>query len=100
MKKLLASFDVDYAQWRMLVKVALKHDMRRANIAMQTHGRLDGAKKNAAQTQLFVQFIFYALTGGLFAIAVSMAKDQLLAAGIVITYAMFMTAIVVLLDYS
>ncbi|HUP90488.1 MAG TPA: hypothetical protein VM100_14110 [Longimicrobiales bacterium] len=100
MKKLLASFDVDYAQWRMLVKVALKHDMRRANIAMQTHGRLDGARKNAASTQLFVQFIFYALTGGVFAVAVSMAKDQLLAAGIVITYAMFMTAIVVLLDYS
>lgn len=100
MNKLLAVFDVDYLQWRMLVGVALKHDLRRSNIAAQARGQGQRDQKAATRTMIVMQVIFYALTGGVFAVAISVAKDQLLAAGVVITYSMFMTAIVVLLDYS
>jgi ABC-2 type transport system permease protein len=92
MRALVERFGVDYAQWRALTIASLKTDMRRAGGSV----RRGSTRRGSA---FLGQIIFYAVIGLMLASVVALAHDLFLGATVILTYTMFMVAIMVLLDY-
>jgi len=92
MRGLVERCGVDYDQWRALVRAGLKQDKR------VSRGPARGGRRKQSNP-LAMQLVFYFATGCVLAAAVATASDVFLSAVIVVTYAMFVSGVMVLLDY-
>ena len=95
MKRLFASFDIDYDQWLALTKTALRVDLRSSNFM-----RSRRTVQSSAATVLISQLIFYTLLGGAIAGLVWFSKDLFLSGTAMLTYVMFMVGTAALLDHN
>jgi hypothetical protein len=87
--------DVDYEQWRALLRVALKLDVREATLGGRTLG-VQGSGVRALAGAL----ILYVVTGAVLAPLIWLSADVLFTGTIFLTYAMLLVGGLVLLDFQ
>lgn len=92
-RRLVEAFGADYVQWRALARVGLKLFTRKPDPV--TSGR----KRSSRSSMLWLHLFLYIALGVAFSGIVYSATDVLLAATLIVTYTMLMTAVAVLVDY-
>jgi ABC-2 type transport system permease protein len=85
---------IDYAQWKVLTRTALKLDFRGAPSLRAEGGRVRGAGAVA------LQILIYTLMGLVITVLVAPIRDPYLAGTLLVAYAMFMIAVAALLDHN
>ncbi|HET9234326.1 MAG TPA: hypothetical protein VFP10_09325 [Candidatus Eisenbacteria bacterium] len=94
MKQLFERLGIDYAQWKVLTRTALKLDLRGAPSLQSEGRRMSGA------TALLFQIGIYTLMGLVMTVLVTPIRDSSLAGMLLVTYTMFMIGIAALLDHN
>jgi len=84
---------IDYEQWKVLTRTALKIDFRGAP-------SLQGRRPGSGRRSMFFQVVLYSAMGLFIAILLAPVRDLYLAAIILVSYSMFMIGTAALLDYN
>jgi ABC-2 type transport system permease protein len=95
-RRAFEAVDIDYSQWRALVKSSLKLDFRVGGMSSLIGNRTS----RSSYSHLVWVVVFYLFTGLFFGIFVLLNKDVFLTSVIFATYVMFMTGSVVLIEYN
>ena len=95
MRGLFTLADVDYDQWRALVRASLTVDLRTSLFV-----RAPRSRKASAAAAIAGQIVFYAITGLFISFGVWISQDVFLAAVFVVTYVMFMVGTAALMDHN
>jgi ABC-2 type transport system permease protein len=98
LRALIEKLGVDYEQWRALVRLSLKIDLRTASMARSGYAQTSKSAKPSGQ--LFVQFLVYVVMGAMLSIFVVFSKDVFFTGMVLLTYTMMMTGMLVLIDFG
>jgi hypothetical protein len=93
MKSLFERVGIDYEQWKVLTRTALKLDFRGAP-------SLQSRRRGSGRRSMFFQMVLYSAMGLFIAILLRPVRDLYLATIILVSYAMFMIGTAALLDYN
>ncbi len=95
MRGLFAAADIDFDQWKALVVVALKLDIRGSAFSQR-----QGGHETRLVIALIFQAVFYTMFGGLIAYVVWASRDLWLAGTIASSYIAFIIGTAVILDHN
>ena len=93
MNRLFERLGIDYAQWKVLTRTALKLDLRGAPSLRAETGR-------AGAWSIVLQVLLYTLMGVVMAVLVSPIREPYLASMFLVAYTMFMVGLAALLDHN
>jgi hypothetical protein len=89
--------DVDYQQWRILVRTALKLDFRSTGFGGAAYDNQGGG---AGLGKFIAPLILYLVMGSVFALLAAVIEDVFLSGILVLTFVMFIVGTTLLLDYQ
>ena len=93
MNRLFERLGIDYAQWKVLTRTALKLDLRGAPSLRAETGR-------GGASSIVLQVLLYTLMGVVMAVLVSPIREPYLASMLLVAYTMFMIGLAALLDHN
>jgi ABC-2 type transport system permease protein len=92
-KSLFERIGIDYDQWKVLTRTALKIDFRGAP-------SLQNRRRGSGRRSIIFQMVLYSIMGLFVGILLSPVRDLYLGALILVAYTMFMIGTAALLDYN
>ncbi len=95
LKILMQWLGVDYEQWRALMRVAIKLDLRTASFGQQRSGR-----QESAIGQMIARLWIYPFVGISLAMFVGINKDVFFTGALLVSCTMIMVAMLVLIDFG
>jgi ABC-2 type transport system permease protein len=98
LETLIRLLGVDYEQWRALMRIAIKLDLRSASLGQAANQRSRESKSVAGQ--LIARLWVYVLVGAMLGVVAAVNKDVFFTGTILIAYIMVMTAMLVLIDFG